>query len=148
MLPNQGAMVVVDGAHNPDSMHRLVSEVERYFEFDRLYLVFGATAGHSAQGMLMALARLSPIVIPVQSRHPKAAAVNSIVTTVREIGLHVEQGPNAVGAAVRRAVGEAGERDLVLATGSLSVAAEVIEEIEGVAFETYRTINMPQPGAV
>ncbi len=79
---------------------------------------------------------------------PKAAAVKSIVTTVREIGLRVEQGPNAVGEAVRRAVGEAGERDLVLATGSLSVAAEVIEEIEGVAFETYRTINMPQPGAV
>ncbi len=148
VLPNQGAMVVVDGAHNPDSMHRLVSEVERYFEFDRLYLVFGATAGHSAQGMLMALARLSPIVIPVQSRHPKAAAVNSIVTTVREVGLHVEEGPNAVGAAVRRAVGEAGERDLVLATGSISVVAEVIEEIEGVAFETYWTINRPQPGVV
>jgi len=148
VLSQQGTMVVVDGAHNPDSMHRLVSEIERHFEFDRLYLVFGATVGHSEQGMLTALAGLSPIVIPVQSRHPKAAEVDSIVTTAREIGLHVEQGPNAVGGAVRRAVGQAGERDLVLATGSLSVAAEVIEEIEGVAFETYRTINMPQSGAV
>ena len=96
----------------------------------------------------MAVAGLAPIVIPVQSRHPKAAAVNSIVPIAREIGLHVAQGPIAVGGAVRWAIGEAGERDLVLATGSLSVAAEVIEEIEGVAFETYRTINMPQPEAV
>jgi dihydrofolate synthase / folylpolyglutamate synthase len=148
VLPNQGAMVVVDGAHNPDSMQRLVKEVERHFQWNRLYLVFGATAGHSAEGMLTALARLSPIVIPVQSRHPKAAAVKSIVTTARDSGLRVEQGPTAVGEAVRRALGEAGEQDLVLATGSISVAAEVIEEIEGVAFETYRTINMPQPGAV
>jgi dihydrofolate synthase/folylpolyglutamate synthase len=148
VLSGQGPRVVVDGAHNPESMQRLVSEIGRLFEFDRLYLVFGATAGHSAEGMLAEVAHLSPVVIPVQSRHPKSAAVNSIVTIARERGLSVRRGPGAVGEAVGRAIGEAGDGDLVLATGSLSVAAEVIEEIEGVAYETYRTLNMPRAGAV
>lgn len=148
VLSSEGPRVVVDGAHNPESMRRLVSEVERHFVFDRLYLVFGATSGHSAEGMLEEVAHLSPFVMPAQSRHPKAAAVNSIVTMARERGLSVRQGSGAVGEAVRQAIGEAGERDLVLATGSLSVAAEVIEEVEGVAYETYPTMNMPQAGAV
>jgi dihydrofolate synthase/folylpolyglutamate synthase len=148
VLSDRGPTVVVDGAHNPESMRRLVSEVERHFEFDRLHIVFGATAGHNAEGMLAEMAHLSPFVMPVQSRHPKAAAVNSIATVARERGLSVRRGPGTVGEVVRRAIGEAGERDLVLATGSLSVVAEVIEEIEGVAYETYRTLNMPQAGAV
>ena len=148
VLSGQNPEVVVDGAHNPDSMHRLVSEIERHFEFERLYLVFGATAGHSAEGMLAGWSRISPIVIPVQSRHPKAAAVNSIAQIARESGLRVVGGPKSVGEAVRRALDEAGERDLVLATGSLSVAAEVIEEIEGVAYETYPTMKNLQGGPV
>ena len=148
VLYSKGPSVVVDGAHNPESMRRLISEIERHFAFDRLYLVFGATAGHSAEGMLTEVAHISPFLMPVQSRHPKAAAVNSIATIARERGLSVRLGPGTVGEAVRRAIDEAGESDLVLATGSLSVAAEVIEEIEGVAYETYRTMNMPQAGAV
>jgi dihydrofolate synthase/folylpolyglutamate synthase len=148
VLSGQGRGVVVDGAHNPESMRRLVREIGRLFKFDRLYLVFGATAGHSAEGMLAEVAHLSPVVIPVQSRHPKAAAVNSIATIARERGLSVKLGTGAVGKAVRRAVGEASEGDLVLATGSLAVAAEVIEEIEEVAYETYETMNMPRAGPV
>ena len=141
VLSGPTSRVVVDGAHNPDAMRTLVREIERHFEFERLYLVFGASRGHDARGMLMEIERLSPVVLPVQSRHPKSSAVNSIAEKAMDCGIPIVRGPDAVGGAVRRAIDEAHEGDLVLATGSLSVVAEVIEEIEAVPHDRYPSIN-------
>ena len=52
-----------------------------------------------------------------------------------------------VGEATRKALEMAKEGDLVLGTGSLSVAAEVIEELRGVTPELYPYIKPPaDPG--
>ena len=45
--------------------------------------------------------------------------------------------------AARRALELAGDGDLVLGTGSLSVAAEVIEEMRGIEPELYPYIKRP-----
>ena len=50
-----------------------------------------------------------------------------------------------VGEATRRALEIAQVGDLVLGTGSLSVAAEVIEEIKGIEPELYPYITPPSP---
>jgi folylpolyglutamate synthase/dihydropteroate synthase len=47
--------------------------------------------------------------------------------------------------AVRRALDMAGPNDLVLGTGSLSVAAEVIQELEGMVPELYPNLGRPAP---
>ena len=65
-----GRLLVVDGAHNPYSMNRLVEAVREHFPHERLILIFGALSGHSAAGMLRALAPLSPLI----ARHPLAAS--------------------------------------------------------------------------
>ena len=53
------------------------------------------------------------------------------------MGLPVAYESESVPEATRRALELAGEGDLVLGTGSLTVAAEVIEELEGVEPELY-----------
>ena len=53
-----------------------------------------------------------------------------------------------IGEATRKALGMARTGDLVLGTGSLSVAAEVIEELRGIEPELYPYIKRPSdPGA-
>ena len=126
------ARVLADGAHNPESVAHLREAVRRYFDFDRLILVFGATRSHSAEGMLAELAALSPVVAAVKSRHPKSAGADTVAEAVRASGLQVALVSDDVGAAARWAVAQAGPDDLVLATGSLAVAAEVIEGIQGI----------------
>ncbi len=143
VLSGRGKQVVVDGAHNPDSVRRLAEAVRQYFEFDRVLLLFGATRGHSAEGMLAQIASLDPVVFPVRSRHPKSGPADVIAAAARERGLAVSSGPEEVGAATRRVLEIASERDLVLGTGSLSVAAEVIEEMQGMSPEIYPNIKMP-----
>ena len=142
-LSSEGIRVVADGAHNADSMRRLVRAVRKLYKFHRVILVFGALSGHSARGMMAEVAELSPTVVAVRSRHPRSAPANTIASAAREAGLSVQFESEEIGLATRQAVEMAGEEDLVLGTGSLSVAAEIIEEIAGIDAELYPNIKRP-----
>jgi dihydrofolate synthase/folylpolyglutamate synthase len=144
VLSRTGPLVVVDGAHNPYSVGRMVEALRQNFRFDKVVLVFGALGGHSAQGMLEELAVLSPKVVAVRSRHPRSAPARDIAELVNGLGMPVIMETEKVGDAVRKAVALAGENDLVLGTGSLSVSAEVIEEFTGVRSELYPNIKPPE----
>lgn len=143
VLSRAGPTVVADGAHNPYSMARLVEAVRSYFEVDRIVVVFGGLGGHSAEGMVSALAELDPLVVAVRSRHPKAVCSASVARLASGAGLEVLFQTNDVGEGTRRAVEAAGADGLVLATGSLSVVAEVTEEIRGMPVELYPNIKGP-----
>ncbi len=143
VLSSDGPLVVVDGAHNAFSMKRLVEAVQDNFEYERIVAVFGALGGHSASGMLDELAALSPSVVAVRSRHPRAAPAEFIASAASERGLSLLFESEDVAGATRRALEMTERGDLVLGTGSLSVAAEVIETVEGVAPELYPNIKRP-----
>lgn len=142
LMSAEGVRVLADGAHNPESVAHLREAVRQYFSFERLILVFGATRSHSAEGMLAELAGLAPVVAAVKSRHPKSATAETIAEATRASGLEVALVSDDVGEAARWAVREAGPGDLVLATGSLAVAAEVIEEVEGIEPEIYEGLRI------
>lgn len=142
LMSEYGVRVLADGAHNPESVAHLREAVAQYFAFERLILVFGATRSHSAEGMLAELAGLSPVVAVAKSRHPKSATAEAVAEAARASGLEPRLVSEDVGMATRWAVDEAGPGDLILATGSLAVAAEVIEEIEGINPEIYEGLRL------
>ncbi len=141
VLSRAGPAVVVDGAHNPHSMGRLVEAVRRYFEADRFVVIFGGLGGHSAEGMVSALSELDPLIVAVRSRHPRAVSSEAVARLASGAGLQVIFQSDDVGEGTRRATEAAGVNDLVLATGSLSVAAEVMEEVKGIPAELYPNIR-------
>ena len=143
VLSSDGPVVVVDGAHNPYSMRRLVEAVRKYFQFDRVVLIFGGLGGHSAEGMAAELAELAPDVVAVRSRHPRSVSCEVVAGVLGAAGLSVVFQSEDVAEGTRRALEIAGPDDLVLATGSLSVAAEVIGEIKDVPAEVYPNISRP-----
>ena len=132
-----GRLVVADGAHNPHSAMRLVEAVRDHVEFRRVFLVFGALRGHSLAGMLSELKQLAPEVLVVRSRDPRSLASDEVAEEARRQGLAVISVTEDVGAATRSALERAEADDLIIGTGSLTVAAEVIEEMEGVDPELY-----------
>lgn len=137
VLRRDGPLVIADGAHNPYSMRRFVEALTRHVEFEHPFVVFGAVSGHSAVGMLEELVALDPTVIAVQSRHPKAAAVEEIAEAAQAVGVSVVMEHRGVGDATRRALDLATSKDAVIGTGSLSVVGEMIEELDGVKPELY-----------
>lgn len=143
VLSREGPVVVVDGAHNPYSITHLVRAVRKHFHCDRVVLIFGGLGGHSTEGMAAELAELAPDVVAVRSRHPRSVSSDVVATIAAGAGLSVVFQSDDVAEGTRYALKIAGAADLVLATGSLSVVAEVIEEIKDVPTEVYPNINRP-----
>ena len=143
VLSPKGPLIIVDGAHNPYSVRLLVQALREQFDFRRVILIFGALGGHSATGMISELTDLSPQVLVARSRHPRSAPSAVIADMIRAQGLPVVFQTENVYQATRCAQEMVGEEDLLLGTGSLSVAAEIIEEIRGIEPEIYPSIKRP-----
>ena len=135
--------ITVDGAHNPYSVGKLVETIGQLMDPGRVVLVFGSLGGHSAEGMLEAFAELPPDVIAVQSRHPRSARASVTAETVRRMGLNLVGEFTTVSEGLRHAIEVAEPDDLVLCSGSLALAAEAIEELEGIEPEIYENLRGP-----
>ena len=118
--------VIVDGAHNADSVGRLAKALKQYFDFERAVLIFGASSDKNIAGMAAELASLSSTVIVSQSRHPRAIEPNALVSEFSKWGIVPEVAEN-VASAVELALTRAQATDLICATGSLFIVAEVME---------------------
>jgi len=118
--------VIADGAHNADSARRLVEALERYFDFDRVVLILGVSSDKNIAGMVAELASLPSIVIVTRSHHPRAIEPAKLVGEFSKWGITPEVAEN-VASAVELALSKAMPGDLICATGSLFIVAEVME---------------------
>ncbi|MAG14732.1 MAG: bifunctional folylpolyglutamate synthase/dihydrofolate synthase [Dehalococcoidales bacterium] len=118
--------VIVDGAHNADSARRLVQALGEYFDLQRVFLIFGASSDKNIAGMVAELVSLPGEVIVTRSRHPRAVAPAVLGGEFSKYRIVPEEAGN-VAAAVERALAWASPADLICATGSLFLVAEVME---------------------
>lgn len=130
-------IVVADGAHNPYSIGKLVQAISEHLTFHRVVLVFGATGEHDVGGMLKEMKLLDPRVVATRSRDPRAVVVDKISSASFALGLDFVGAQESVEESFRLALNLADPNDLIVATGSITVVAEVIENLEGIQPETY-----------
>ena len=129
-------LVVVDGAHNEYSMDSLLESLGSYIDFQRLILIVGFSRDKSVAKMVVRLAEMNPVVFASRSRHPRSTPPMQIASLFNEHGIEATE-TATLAQALTQARGLAEEGDLILATGSLFVAAEVREEILGIEPELY-----------
>jgi len=120
--------VIIDGAHNAYSIKRLGAALRQYFTFARLVIIFGASADKDIAGMVAELAAFRSEVVVTGSRHPRAVAPAALAAEFTKYGVTPQVAPD-VPSAVRLALRRAGPDDLICATGSIFVIAEVMEFI-------------------
>jgi len=123
---SRAPFLVVDGAHNADSAHQLAAALKKDFQYERLILIFGASLDKDIDGMLRELLPLAHRVIVTQAQHPRATEVQSLREALLARGCEPLSSHN-VTEALDGALRLAQERDLICATGSLFVVAEVRE---------------------
>jgi len=152
VMEHEGRTIVIDGAHNPYSVKRLVEALREYVDVQgRVILVYAALGGHSAEGMLVALAPLEPEAIIVRSRHPRSGDTTRAADAAREVGIEVVGLSDTVVGGFDMAIERSAPGDIILCTGSLSVASEVLEELRGIEPEIYPNLRpstvskVPQP---
>jgi len=122
-------LLVVDGAHNPDSARRLKQSLEKYFDFNQAILVIGVSSDKDVTGVISELFPLFDKVIATCSHHPRAMAPAHIVAEFAKHGAKTQVAED-VPTALSLALALAGDRDLICVTGSLFVVAEAMEQAD------------------
>ena len=80
---------------------------------------------------------ISPEIVAVRSRHPRALPSDIIANQVKNQGLKVIYQSDNISKGINYALDRTIGRGLILGTGSLFVAAEILEVIEGRQPEIY-----------
>jgi dihydrofolate synthase/folylpolyglutamate synthase len=125
-LLGQRPFIIVDGAHNSDSAHRLRQSVELHFPHHQIILVLGTSNDKDIKAIVAELAPLCHQVVVTRARHPRAADTKPLADQFAQHGLKTEITEN-VTQALLRAKQMATDNDIILVTGSLFIAAEAIE---------------------
>lgn len=115
--------VVIDGAHNEESLSRVLDSLPHYFDYERLVAVVGTLGDKDLGGMAARLAQDAAAVVVTAADHPRSRpaedAAQEFTSRIPEIVVEPR-----VATAVETARSLAGPNDLVCVLGSLFVAAE------------------------
>ena len=133
-------LVIADGAHNDYSVDKLLESLPHYFDYDRLLVVAGFSRDKNVDAMVDSLAPAADLAIATQARHPRALSVEELSGMLEERGAATSTAPTP-GDALALARAEARPGDLILATGSLFLAAEVREAALGIEPEIYPSLR-------
>ncbi|MFZ3151983.1 MAG: folylpolyglutamate synthase/dihydrofolate synthase family protein [Anaerolineaceae bacterium] len=118
----QDPPVVIDSAHNGDSMLRLRQAIDEYFPTRKFILVFGASADKELDAMFQQILPRIDQVITTQSTHPRAADAEQLAGLIGAYAVPVQAAVPAE-EAMQLALQMAGMDKGILITGSIFIAA-------------------------
>jgi len=118
--------IVVDGAHNADSMEKLVQALRSSFAMHRLIVVLSLARDKDLEGIARALADVDAVVL-TRMVSPRAASIESMSEVFARYapGVSIYRADDSR-AAMNLALDLAESSDLICATGSLYLAGEVL----------------------
>ncbi len=118
--------IVVDGAHNADSMEKLVQALRSNFSMQRLIIVLATNQDKDQAGIVQALASADSIII-TRVKSPRATSLETLHKICMEYAPHATlYEVDESHAAMQKATELATAQDLICATGSLYLAGEVL----------------------
>ena len=128
LTPNEPGVppsVVIDGAHNAESVQRALDACRDYFPHEQLHVIVGVLGDKALQDMAKIIQTRSARVYATTSDHPRARPPQQVADAFAEpdwngeVSVHVDPS-EALGAAADQARGG----DLIVVLGSLSLAAD------------------------
>jgi dihydrofolate synthase / folylpolyglutamate synthase len=135
---SQTPALLLDCAHNPDSVARLCHALTRDYHYQRLLLIFGAPADKDTASMLSQLVPLTQIIFTTSANHPRSASPEDLAAQVQALGgqaiITVD-----LAEALTRAWALAEPGDLICATGSIIVVGDLLNQWE--SLQSQLTVN-------
>ncbi len=116
--------IVIDGAHNIDGIRALKKNVEKYFRYNKLYLLLGILADKQVGEMIAEIAPMAEKIIALTPHSDRAELSEDLKNQIKKINKNVEAFEDYEDA-VREAMNYAGEDDLILISGSLYMIGDM-----------------------
>lgn len=123
-LLQSAPMLLVDGAHNPAGVATLCRALKNDFSYRRLWLIFGVLGDKDYRAMVKRLFPLADGVILTRPDSDRALPLDVLLSVVREFNKKI-QVIEKPGDALKQALSQAGEGDLVCVVGSLYLVGEI-----------------------
>lgn len=117
--------ILVDCAHNEDSVAKLVAALNTDFQYERLILVFGAPEDKNITGMMARLMPMADRVILTTANHPRSATPERLAELTQPFAVPV-QITRTTRDGLALAMSEAGPDDLICVTGSIIVIGDLL----------------------
>ena len=128
----QGGRLILDGAHNPHSMARLVATWQQVFAQEKAHLIFGAVAGKEHAASLPLLEPIVSEVTFVTVDSPRAVPAAELQKTWQAA---VPGVASRTADRLTEALQDTGNGPRRLLCGSLYLCGEALSLVEGGAFE-------------
>ena len=125
---DQRPTIVADVAHNPDAAEALLSSLPDVFDYDRLIAVVGIMGDKDIRGFLSAFRDRADLVVLTRPAGERAADLETLRSVALELDLPHRVVPSA-GAALKSALSDAREGDLVLVTGSHYTVGDILTSL-------------------
>lgn len=125
---NKKPLVVIDGAHNIQGISKLKTNVEKYFKYNRLFLLLGILADKEVEKMVEVIvpdAYKVYALTPLSTRAENAAELKKVIDKYNDNCAAYESYDEAL----KCALDEADENDLVLVSGSLYMIGDMRKKI-------------------
>jgi dihydrofolate synthase/folylpolyglutamate synthase len=125
--------ILLDSAHNPIGIKRLVQAIKQLFEYDSLILIFGVLRDKDYSKMISTIAPLADRIIFTRPLSPRALEPEELMLLPAVQGKKIETIPQ-IQEAWNRAVDLAQRADIVCVAGSIYLVGEVLRiwgEMEG-----------------
>ncbi|MGC3988276.1 MAG: folylpolyglutamate synthase/dihydrofolate synthase family protein [Chthoniobacteraceae bacterium] len=119
--------IILDGAHNPSAMHRLVRTWHEVFGDEKPLIIFGALRDKDVVQMARILAPLAEKFLLVPTANPRTHTTDELLQIVQQAGGHGES-VDSIKTALSQAK-ESATKSLV--TGSLFLVGEALAILDG-----------------
>lgn len=123
----QTPMLLIDCAHNPDSAQKLRAALLHSYQYNHLWLIFGAPADKDIANMLAELLPLAQHAVVTTASHPRSATPEQLAKISADLGFAVTAVPN-MATALRTTWQQAKPGDLICITGSMVVVGDLLNQ--------------------
>jgi dihydrofolate synthase/folylpolyglutamate synthase len=116
--------IVIDGAHNIDAIKALRKNIERYFKYNKIYLLLGILADKQVKEMIEEITPIAEKIYALTPHSERAELSEDLKNEILEYNLNtvaLESYEEAFALALK----EAKEEDLILISGSLYMIGDM-----------------------
>ena len=117
-------MVIVDSAHNVDSVRKLLRTINTYLINKKIILIFGASEDKDIQGMLKILKPRMGKIILTNSEHPRAIPVEKLLHIIDDKSTNIEGSPS-IKVAIKLALKYYDDDSVIIGAGSIFLASAI-----------------------
>lgn len=117
-------LIVIDGAHNIQGISKLKSNIQKYFNYENIYLILGILADKDVEKMVKEITPLAKRVYAVTPNSIRAELAEDLRDEIIKYNENCEAFESYENA-FNMALEDADEKDLILASGSLYMIGDL-----------------------